>query len=224
MPETNYALLSHMLNQSTPTYGNRDQFIIEEKSQIKVGDSANSSQWILSINHIGSHVDMPRHFFDQGKSISDYQPDDWIFNEIRLMDIPCSSARLIKPQDFPGEPGSETQLLLIRTGYEKYRGSNKYWNDNPGLSPEVGKWLRFNFPKIRAVGFDFISLTSWKHRETGREAHRAFLDPGGIGSPLWLLEDLSLGKIDKNIKKVIVSPLFVENSNGSPVTVFAEIF
>jgi kynurenine formamidase len=73
------------------------------------------------------------------------------------------------------------------------------------------------------VGFDFISLTSWKFRDAGRQAHRVFLDPDGTGSPLWILEDLSLEKIDKKIGQVIVSPLFVKNGNGSPITVFAEI-
>ena len=223
MSEKKYILLSHVLDENTPTYGNRDKFVAGEKSQIKQGAGANSSTWNFSINHIGSHIDMPKHFFDNGKTLTDYNPGQWIFENVQLIDIPCTSARLIMPADFTEKPGDKTQLLLIRTNYETYRGSDKYWNDNPGLAPQLGIWLRENFPDIRAVGFDFISLTSWKFRAEGREAHRVFLDPEGSGSPLWILEDLSLERADENMTRVIVSPLFVKDGDGSPVTVFAEI-
>ena len=56
-------LLSHILNSDTPSYGNRDRFIIEEPSQISEGASANSSKWTFSTNHLGTHIDMPKHFF-----------------------------------------------------------------------------------------------------------------------------------------------------------------
>ena len=92
MAEDNFVLLSHILNQSTPSYGNRDTFNVKEKSQITAGDTANSSEWFLSVNHLGSHIDMPNHFFPHGKTISDYTPGEWVFNMVQLVDIPCSEA------------------------------------------------------------------------------------------------------------------------------------
>lgn len=35
--------LSHILDENTPTYGNRNKFIIEKKSDISKGDVANDS-------------------------------------------------------------------------------------------------------------------------------------------------------------------------------------
>ena len=212
-------LLSHIIDFDTPSYGNRDKFIIEETSRITDGKSANSSKWMFSNNHLGTHVDVPKHFFDSGKTLTDYHPQEWIFKNVQLIDVPCDEAILINREHLEGKILENIDLLLIRTGYEQYRSIDKYWDDNPGLSPQLGFWLRKNF-NIKAVGFDFISLTSWKFRDEGKVAHRAFLDPDGDNQPIRIIEDMKLSEVDKDIKKLIVAPCIVKCGNGSPVTVF----
>ena len=215
-----YILLSYNLNQKTPSYGKRDKFTVNETSQIINGDSANSSSWFFSTNHIGTHIDMPRHFFNNGKTVTDYPTQKWFFNKIQVVDVPCDRAKLINKKDIKCEINTNIDLLLIRTGYGKYRLMDKYWNDNPGLSPELGIWLRDTFRSLRAIGFDFISLTSWKFRDIGKKAHKVFLDPNGKNSPIWIIEDMNLSSIKNNISGIIVAPFFVDMSNGSPVTIF----
>lgn len=214
-------LLSHILNSETPSYGNRDRFTIEEISEISKGASANSSKWIFNTNHLGTHIDMPKHFFDNGATITDIPLDFWIANSVQLIEAPCLSAKLIELEHLNKDINDDTELLLIRTGYEKYRNHDKYWNDNPGLSENLGLWLRKNKPNIKIVGFDFISLTSWKYREHGKNSHRAFLNPESEGHAICIIEDLKLSTIQGNIKKVIIAPLFVEDGNGGMVTIFA---
>ncbi|MCK4358207.1 MAG: cyclase family protein [Candidatus Cloacimonetes bacterium] len=215
-----YVLLSYYLNQKTPSYGKRDKFTVNETSQIINGDSANSSSWFFSTNHIGTHIDMPRHFFNNGKTVTDYSPEKWFFHNIQVINIPCNHAKLLNYNDFDCKINSETDFLLIKTGYGKYRNTDKYWNDNPGISPLLGLWLRENYKNIRAVGFDFISLTSWKFRDIGKKAHKVFLDPNGKNSPIWIIEDMNLSSINNNISGIIIAPFFVDMSNGSPVTIF----
>jgi len=217
---SNYILLSHILNVATPSYGNRDKLIIKQPFRIVDGKSANSSKWIFTNNHLGTHIDMPYHFFQNGKTITDYSPEKWFFHNIQVINIPCNHAKLLNYNDFDCKINSETDFLLIKTGYGKYRNTDKYLNDNPGISPLFGLWLRENYKNIRAVGFDFISLTSWKFRDIGKEAHRAFLDPYGKNFPIWIIEDMKLTHLKEDIKKIIVAPLLVEKSNGSPVTIF----
>ena len=215
-------LLSHILDENTPTYGNRVAFSIEEISEISKGAIANSSKWTFSTNHLGTHIDMPNHFFENGKTLTDVPLDFWFSNKIQLIDVPCSYAKLIKIEDLTTTVNKETEILLIRTGYEKFRETNKYWNDNPGLSANLGIWLRENRPNIKMIGFDFISLSSWKYREEGKNAHQAFLNPKGSGKSICIIEDMTLNKIYVNLKSIIVSPFFVKNTNGGPVTVFAQ--
>ncbi|GHU63239.1 cyclase [Bacteroidia bacterium] len=219
-----YIRLSHVLQSDTPSYGNRDKVIIRVNSSIKSGDTANSSCWVFSNNHIGTHLDVPRHFNEQGFCVSDIPVEDFFFQHVAVIDISCETAKLIIEKDIECHTiDSDIDLLLIRTGYENFRQKEAYWNDNPGLSSELPSYLRSKFPYLRCIGFDFISITSWKYRLEGRLAHKAFLSPRDGERPIIVIEDMSLKNIEKQIKEVIVAPMYVEDGNGAPVTVFAEI-
>jgi kynurenine formamidase len=208
----------------TPSYGNRDKITIQANSSIQNGDTSNTSCWLFPNNHIGTHIDVPRHFDNDGIRVSEIPLKDFFFYTIALVDIPCDSAKLITENDFDSWTiAPHIDLLLIRTGYENLRTQASYWNNNPGLSPELAAYLRNRFPHLRCIGFDFISLTSWKYRPEGRLAHKAFLCPNDAGNSIFIIEDMSLKKINQVIKEVIAIPLYVEDGNGAPVTVFAEI-
>lgn len=130
---------------------------------------------------------------------------------------------MISPEKFSNKSiPSSVEILLIRTGYEKYRGSEKYWNDNPGFSQKVADYLRSRFPSLRCIGFDFISLTSWKHRDIGKIVHGEFLSPGKNIRPVLIIEDMALVNIQDKLNRITVAPLMVEGSDGGPVTVFGE--
>ncbi len=221
---TKYILLSHKLGQETPSYGNRDRVIIRTNSSIKSGETANSSCWILTNNHIGTHIDVPKHFSDDGYHVADIPINDLFFHKVELIDIPCDSAKLISPTDIEKMViNPSVELLLIRTGFEKYRQKENYWSDNPGLASELADYLRSKFPNLRCIGFDFISITSWKYRMEGRLAHKFFLCPDNGKKPILAIEDMSLMHALSPIEKVIIAPLYVEDGNGAAVTVFAEI-
>jgi len=222
MENNDIIFLSHPYTSDTPSYGNRDMVKIASNSSISTGESANSSTWIFTNNHIGTHIDVPFHFNNLGKKVIDIPANDWLFQKVSLIDIPCEKALLIKEEDINiFQLPFDIEMLLIRTNYEKYRGTDKYWNDNPGLSPEVANYLRNTFPKLRCIGFDFISITSWKHRAIGRLSHKAFLAPEGDRKPIMAIEDISLRNITKSIDWLIVAPIIVEDGNGAPVTILA---
>lgn len=218
-----YVLLSHILRQDTPSYGNRDKVIIRVNSSIKAGETANSSCLVLSNNHIGTHIDVPRHFSIDGKRTIDYPIGDYVFEACQVIDLPKSEACLIGEENIKEmDIRPDVDLLLIRTGYEALRGQDAYWNNNPGLHPELADYLRNTYPQLRCIGFDFISVTSWQHRAEGRLAHKAFLAPDNGGREIWAIEDMSLKDAPSHIKKVVVAPLLVEDGNGTGVTVIAE--
>ena len=83
--------LSHILDENTPSYGNRNKFLIEKKSDIQKGDVANDS-FIKTTVHIGTHIDMPYHFFENGQTIEDFPADFWLFSkeEILFLDLKLS--------------------------------------------------------------------------------------------------------------------------------------
>ena len=88
--------LSHILDENTPSYGSRNKFLIEKKSDIQKGDVANDS-FIKTTVHIGTHIDMPYHFFENGQTIENFDADFWIFSkvEILFLDLKIDKEKLI---------------------------------------------------------------------------------------------------------------------------------
>ena len=188
----NNVCLSHLISQTTPSYGNRDNIIIRSNSAIRHGETANTSTWIFSNNHIGTHIDSPYHFSETGKKTYEIPVDDYIFNRIKLIDVPCSAAKLITISDIEScgaQISKDIELLFIRTGFENFREEDRYWNDNPGIASELADYFRQNYPKLRCIGFDFMSITSWKFRPEGQASHKAFLCPEKGKQPILAIDD-----------------------------------
>lgn len=195
-------------------YENMDIFPVRS---LAAGDTCSVSRIIME-NHWGTHIDCPGHFFINGAVITDYKPDSWYFTAPYVVNVELIENRLVVPEML-GKIPYHTDLLLIKTGFGSFRGEEKYSFWNPGISAETGDWLRSNYPSLRAIGFDFISLSAYQRREEGRKAHRSFLNPEGIGNPVLIIEDMDLNSDLSGLEKVWVVPLRVFGLDSSPCTV-----
>lgn len=221
--ETRWVYLSYRLDDKTPAYGGGKAFFCEKEKSIADGDTCNQQRWNLS-NHIGTHIDCPKHFCD-GKTVDSYPADFWIFERVYLLDLSSLAipGRIISWSDISSYlPPVDIELLLVKTGFSRRRGEKVYWRKNPGFSPDLAEKLRLFFPGLQLLGFDAISLTSYTDRALGRLAHKAFLDSS---KPILLLEDMDLTSVFTNtvFHQVVVSPLLVKGSDASPCTVFAQV-
>lgn len=219
--------LSHVLRESTPLYGAVGEIRINPSRSMGRGDSSNNSDLHLPA-HAGTHVDAPRHFDPQGMTLDQYPPGHWLVKCPALLDVPCEPAQVLDMERMGAMLQTvphDCDMLLLRTGAEDWRNTNPdvYAKQGPGVAADVALWLRTH-RRIKMLGMDFISLSSFAHRELGRAAHRAFLGEGG-GQPILLVEDMALaslpGKIDA-LDEVWVVPMLHENSDGAPVTVMAK--
>ncbi len=210
--------LSHELSVETPSYGGGDGFVFEPLTRVVAGDTANTAKYSFP-NHLGTHIDAPLHFVSGAPSLTDYRPGFWIFDNPRIVDVPGAAGYLVGPDDLVGKVRKDTDILLLRTGYEKFRAEERYWKENPGVHPTLGGWLRAEFPAVRVVGIDVISVTSRLHRPEGREAHLGLLDPSRPGRPVLAIEDMALAGVREPLNRVWVAPLMVRGSDGGPCSV-----
>lgn len=216
--------LSHKLIVATRGYGGKEGLWVLKNSSISDGDSSNSQVWRIQ-NHFGTHIDTPGHFFNDGQTIDSFPPDYWCCENIRVLEVCAHKNEIIPLSKIRGYFDTECDCLLIKTGFEQYRGTNVFWEENPGINPEIAFWIRENCPRLKLIGIDLVSISAWTNREIGRIAHKAFLDPKGKGREIIIVEDMHLSGVDAdtNIEQIVFAPLVVENSDASPCTVFAKI-
>ena len=210
--------LSYPFTTIMPVYGNPAQVLdIEQLKCPSKGDSC-STYRIIFENHWGTHVDAPAHFFKTGRTVADYPADFWLFKRPQVINVSLKSAELLKIKHLK-KISKITDLLLVRSGWFKKRGKPDYSLRNPGVHAEVGEYLRHQYPNIRAIGFDWISLSSRLDRDMGRLAHRVFLNPLKPGKPILIIEDMDLSAAGKSLRQVQVAPWQIRGVDSAPCTI-----
>ncbi len=226
MKKMSYTILSHMLEETSPVHIGLKNLEITPRSQIAQGGGYNS--YIIAVeNHCGTHIDAQGHFMDGGKTISDYQPNELRFKCPLILDIPKGEEELIRLEEIYGHDLKDKDCLIFRTGFEKYRNvdADIYLKLNPGIDPDLIYWLRENYPQIRCIGIDCVSISSFSKPEQGKEAHlNAFVEKNGLGHPLVLVEDMKLGNIKNDtLESIIIVPWQIKGIDSAPCTVLAKI-
>jgi len=190
------------------------------------GDSCNTSQ-ITMLNHAGTHIDGPAHFETTGKRIGDYDLNSLVFENISIADCRKEAGEPILPEDLKGCLNDNTDLLLIRTGFSKYRDSaardfdnDLYCTGNPYLHSDAAQMLREHRAGIKAIGIDCISIGSHANRDMGRKAHEILLSSGNYEKdPILIVEDMFIPEGPSRIDEIIVVPLYCEGIDSAPCTI-----
>jgi arylformamidase len=204
--------LSYFLDHQTPAYGGEQGLIQFEKMRsITKGDVSNNLKLELP-NHIGTHIDFPRHFSNEGKSCSDYPASFWSFEKVGF--IQCNVDQVEQAvQTIP----DDIELLILKTGFGAKRKEKEYWSAQPIIKASLADLLHKKFKDLRVFGFDMISLTSKLDRAEGKLAHQCFL----LQNEILILEDMDLKYLHYTPKKVIIAPLLISDADGAPCTVIS---
>ncbi len=228
MRSARYVNISYAIDEdNTPLYPGTKPIAIRRVKEIAKGDPCNTSLITLS-NHAGTHVDAPRHFWNSGRAISDYSLEELVFRKVVLIDCRKSAEEPIWIEDLQAlKYRDDADAVLIRTGFHKYRRTDAkaYCYKNPYLSVAAAGWIRKKFYKLRAIGIDCISISSYANRKEGMEVHKILLKKKGFGtSPVLILEALNLDYKIEKIDELIVAPIFIEGVDSAPCTVIGLIY
>ena len=189
----------------------------------------NNTSYIELYAHTGTHIDTPWHFNDAGKKILDFSIEDFIFHRVALLDIPKQPWETIEKSDLTlfEDVIRSSEAVLIRTGFGVYRVKDPelYFRANPGFSTEAAHYLT-SFSGLRCVGIDMNSVENLERkRPLNYPVHHAFLDRL---EPMILIEDIDYSCLEDHpvpvkIQRLFAFPLRMEELEGSPVTLVAEM-
>lgn len=216
-----YRYLSYPISQGMLVYGGKADLGIKAKRAISAGDSANVYKFSME-SHWGTHIDTPRHFFNNGKCIEDYPCETWFFKTPDVIDVVLKPSEILKIGKWIKGINPLCDILIFRSGWSGFRKYGQYVYQNPGIHPEVAIYLRENYHNLRAIGIDWLSVSSIKNRELGREAHRAFLSSKARGKPLLLVEDMRITSKLSGLRRLILSPIVISGIDSAPCSAVGE--
>jgi kynurenine formamidase len=190
------------------------------------GDNSDTTAITVS-SHSGSHLDVPRHFCPDGKTVKEIIPSNIRIAPVYCITINKTSGTPLQGSDIEPfiTPCKDAAGIFIRTGMYSVRDidSDRYCSRHPWVHPEVPSFLREHCPEIQIFGTDTISISSPAHREEGRECHRRFLCGR---KPILLVEDMDLSNPNLSTEPLAITiyPWIVDELDGVPVLAFAESF
>jgi kynurenine formamidase len=171
--------LSQPLNQDAPSWPFYPPFevkYIKRKSEHGV-----NAQYIMSSNHMGTHLDAPRHFVTSGLTI-DQLPLEWLYGDGVIVDLShLDELDIFTPKDIEDRVEvREGDILIIHTGWHEYANfgktpdEEKYILRHPGPHYDIVEWLIEK--KIKLWGVDMISTDHPMNLPIGRFLGRGALE------------------------------------------------
>ena len=151
-----------------------------------------------------------------------------MFDAPRLLDLPTPGRSFVELELLRRHEAAiaEADLVLLRTGWSDRRAADpgRYPTDGPLLAPDAARWLVDEHPRLRAIATDAISIGSPRFPAESVATHHALTGVGrDDGRFVLIYEDVAMPPGLGRIARVYAWPLFVEDSDGSPVTIVAEL-
>ncbi|MFA5097258.1 MAG: cyclase family protein [Candidatus Margulisiibacteriota bacterium] len=216
-----YRFLSHNLSRNTPSYGNSSRLTVSAGKSLVKGDSCNTFSFSMD-NHLGTHIDGPRHFYGKGDDINMFDAGSFVFERPFVLNCFKKAGGFVTKNDLL-KVNKECDLLILNTGFSKKRKTKDYSYNNPGISIEAAEYIAAKFKLLKAVGIDSVSVSSYSDRPAGRKVHRILLSKRNKNrKPLMLIEDMDLSKSLKGLKRVFAFPLIISGLDSLPSTVVGE--
>jgi kynurenine formamidase len=170
---------------------------------------------------------VPFHFNKHGKNSIGLGINSFVFFKPLVIHIKKMDKELVNVKDLiPHRNAIEyCDILFIKTDWGNLRSSQpeRYASVGPGLSSAAVRFLVDEFPSLKALGLDLISLGSAANIEETIKAHKAVTGSGKEnGKYIIVIEDMIIDDELNSAKRIYTWPLFIEGADASPVTVVAE--
>jgi len=221
-----YRFLSYPLDPKDLCWPGEPVLKVHRCTEINGTDSKFETCESIVPDHFGTHFDAPAHVNKGAPRIAELPVEHFIHHEVLLLDIPKKAAECVMDTDLlPYEKQiAECTLLLIRTGFGKLKFTEPlvYQNEGPCIHPKCSEYLVKNFPKLRTIGLDFLSIGS-PCNDLSADAHQMLL---GCHTEHYItgIEDMDLEAAgNRKIRSVVAAPLRIVGADSGQVCVIADL-
>ncbi|MGE0448900.1 MAG: cyclase family protein [Vicinamibacterales bacterium] len=194
------------LDSRLATYPGNPPFSLHPVKRIAEGGSSNVSSIRMSV-HAGTHVDAPRHFFDDGGG-AESLPLELLCGRTRVVEL--TTRRAITAEDLAGLDLREDIRLLLKTHNSRLWAFPDFQADFIGVTENGARYLVDRGVKV--LGVDYLSIEDYK--TPGAPAHRVLLRAGTV-----IIEGLNLRDVEPGSYEMFCLPLPVVGGDAAPARV-----
>lgn len=194
-----------------PVYPGTETPILEKACTVKNQGFAELK--ISMYSHVGTHLDVPAHLFENGKTLTQFDVQQFTgraFVQKFDSEGQLSIDQINRQIDRFGVP----EYILFCSGWDKYWGTESYFKNFPVLSVPVCEYLVKL--SLKGIGVDAISIDPV---ESSRLQNHHIL----LSNQVIIVENLTkLDKVPDTAFDFYCLPLKLENGDGSPVRAIAQ--
>ena len=170
------------------------------------GAEANVSHFSAGV-HVGTHVDAPHHFLNDGRTVEDLSLDVLTGTTFVLHlaeGVDAISAEILNTAPLP--PSTTRLLLRTRNSHQWTQNSPQFIRDFVAITPDGAKWIADY--GIKLIGVDYLSVAAF---DNPIPTHKILLNAGII-----IIEGCDLSQIPQGEYELYCLPLKLIGAEGSP--------
>lgn len=179
---------------------------LEQIASMDAGEIANVSRLDAGV-HVGTHVDAPHHFLNDGRTVEDL-PLDVLTGPCRVVTLPDElehvSAAALEAAGIPA--GTERLLLRTRNRHLWAESPQAFRRDFAAITADGAEWLVAH--GVRLVGVDYLSVAPF---DAPVPTHRILLGAGVV-----VVEGLDLAAVPAGEYTLYCLPLKLKGADGAP--------
>lgn len=174
-------------------------------NSIKTGHSSNDTQLHCDV-HLGTHVDAPWHFVDDGITVEQL-PLDTLIGRAMVVYLPKADAITEDDLSSLNLPFRTERLLLRTQNSELWKAEVKEFKKNfVALTADAAQWIVNN--GLHLIGVDYLSVQ--RYGDSPR-THQILLKAGVV-----ILEGLNLAGVEPGAYELICLPICLVGAEGAP--------
>jgi arylformamidase len=197
--------ISLTISPSLPTWPGDPGLVLEQFESMDKGAHANVTSMSTSL-HIGTHVDAPHHFLNDGRTVENLSLDV-LTGPCYVVQLPDGIDAITEEVLARTEITSDMERVLFGTSNSHYwAGQEKFQEDFVAITEDGAEWLVEH--GIRLVGVDYLSVAPYGDSEP---THHVLLKAGVV-----IVEGLNLAKVMRGFYTLYCLPLKIAGADGAP--------
>lgn len=201
--------ISYPIDKNMAIYPGNPPFDVKQYLSIENGDSANVMRISFGL-HLGTHIDVPRHVFKDGKTLDEI-PFDRMNGRAKVFDF--RRYGIITAEELSSKSIEKDDIVLLKSNNsERFAGKNVL-DDYVTLDYAAAEYLVNK--RIKMVYIDYMTIERPRSRRVeGKSIHQTLL-----GNDVLIGEAVNLTDVEEGIYEVMCLPLNIIGADGCPVRV-----